>query len=352
MTNEKLRVGIVGTGGMGKVHARAFMKNPEVEVYGVCSGHVERARQFARGEWGPIRYGYFCTEIEPITTIPHIYNDYREMARDLQIDAVTICTPNSLHAPIALEILNHQKHVLLEKPMTNTLAEANEIIGAAEKAGVVLLIGYMWRFHRDVQWVRRVVEEGTIGRVVQTKSYAIHMRWAAGGWFADKKLAGGGAVVDMGVHAIDTTRYLIGEPEPKSVYAHVRTKFGSYDVDDLGLLVITFDGDVVSVVECGRNFPFADGEEASTEIFGDRGFARVFPTQVHLKVGDRWGCFEPELPEDHDTLETYQREIDHFVDCIRKRTKPIIGSEVGKVVMEITEAAYESSQTGKVVKLR
>jgi len=124
-----------------------------------------------------------------------------------------------------------------------------------------------------------------------------------------------------------------------------------YNVDDLGLLVTTFEGDVISLIECGRNFPFADGEEASTEIFGDKGLARVFPTQVHLKMGEKWGCFEPELREDHDTLEAYQREINHFVDCIKKRTEPIIGPQVGKVVMEITEAVYESSKTGKVVRL-
>jgi len=109
---------------------------------------------------------------------------------------------------------------------------------------------------------KKIIEEGIIGRIVQTKSYAIHMRWAAGGWFADKKLAGGGAGVDMGVHAIDTTRYLLGEPRPKSVYAHIRSKFGQYDVDDLGLLMITFEGDIISAIESSRNFPFA----------------RVFPT--------------------------------------------------------------------------
>lgn len=120
---------------------------------------------------------------------------------------------------------------------------------AAKKARVVLLIGYMWRFHQGVQWVKKAIEEGIIRRIVQTKSYAVHMRWAAGGWFADKKLAGGGAVVDMGVHAIDTTRYLIGDSKPKSVYAHIRTKFGPYTVDDLDLLMITFEGDIISVIE-------------------------------------------------------------------------------------------------------
>lgn len=124
--------------------------------------------------WGPIRYGYFSTQIEPLTTIPHVYSDYKEMARDPQINAVTICTPNSLHALIALEMLNHHKHVLLEKPMTSTLTEAKQVVQADKKAGVVLLIGYMWRFHQDVQCVKKIIEEGVTKRGL---SLSLDPRW-------------------------------------------------------------------------------------------------------------------------------------------------------------------------------
>ncbi len=348
---KKVKVGVVGVGGMGTIHAGAYMNNPEVEVVAACDINKKELNEFASGNWKKVEYEEALGRFEPKYQIKKTYTNYQNMTEDPEIDAVSICVPNVYHAPISLEMLKHNKHVFVEKPMAGSVKDCQKMIDMAEKKGVKLGVGHMWRFHSDVNFMRTVIEKGLLGKIIKTKGYSIHVNWAPSGWFIEKRLALGGALIDMGLHAIDTVKYLLGDPKPIKVWARISTSYGSYDVDDTGIVVIEFGNGTTSIIECGWNNPYADGQEASTQLFGTNGYGRVFPTEARYKVGTRWGVFKLEIKEPHQSLKMYQREIDHFVNCIINDEPPSISGRIGLEVVKIIEAAYQSSKVGNTIDL-
>jgi len=347
---KKLNIGIVGTGGMAKIHATAYMKNPSVKVTGVCSITRELSERFARGDWESVAYSEGDMEIVPLYAIDDVYEGYREMARDPRIDAVSITTPNALHYEIALEMLRNKKHILVEKPMATNAADAEALVAEARRNGVLIATGHMWRYHADVEFIRHIVQSGMLGEIVQTKAYSEHLRWAPGGWFAERAQAGGGALIDMGVHAIDTARYILGDPDIKSVYASVGTRFTNAEVDDFGQIMIKHKNGVVSLFETGWNFPVTSGGEASAEFWGADGYARLFPTSATYRINGRWGSFTPDVTEAHMSTMPYQRQIDDFAAAAAGGGECRVGFEVGLNIMKICDAAYRSSEEDCVVR--
>ena len=138
------------------------------------------------------------------------------------------------------------------------------------------MVAHCWRFHPDVRALRARVEAGELGTIVKTRGYGGHAGWGPSGWFTDPELAGGGALLDMGVHAIDTTRYLLGDPLPERVCAAIGTRYGDYAVDDDAVLLISWSDNTTSVVESGWWQPRVGGLEADTELYGTGGYARVW----------------------------------------------------------------------------
>jgi predicted dehydrogenase len=247
------------------------------------------------------------------------------------VDAAVIATPNALHAEQAIAFLEAAKHVLVEKPMARTLAEAETMVKAARASGAALMVGHCWRFHRDVRALRARVEAGELGEIVKTRSYGAHARWGPSGWFTDPDLAGGGALLDMGVHAIDTTRDLLGDPEPLRVCAAVGTRYGSYAVDDDAVLLVIWSNGTSSLVEAGWWLPHAAGLEADTELYGTGGYARV------------WGFTEPPAGYEHCTQPMYSAQLAEFVEAVAAGRQPRPSGEDGQIVMEVVEQAYASA---------
>jgi predicted dehydrogenase len=263
--------------------------------------------------------------------IPRVTTDWRALAADAEVDAVVIATPNALHAPQAIAFLEAGKHVLVEKPMAPTVAEADAMVAAARGSGAFLMVAHCWRFHPDVQALRARVEAGDLGQIVKTRGYGVHARWGPSGWFTDPALAGGGALLDMGVHAIDTARYLLGDPEPVRVSAAVGTRYGDYAVDDDAVLLITWSNRTNSVVESGWWQPQAGGLEADTELYGTAGYARV------------WELTEPPPGYEHCTQPMYSAQLAEFVDAVTAGRQPRPSGEDGRVVVGIVEQAYASA---------
>ena len=354
---KKVRIGVIGAGGMGRTHALGYRKDERSELTALCD--VDRAltdRLCAGGDWPSVDYGDALVSLAAQPPVEKAYYETSDLAADPDIDAVSICLPNKLHAPVALEMIEAGKSVLLEKPMALNARECRALMGAAKERGVVLQVGHMWRFHRDVDMIRSIVQAGHIGTVVKVKGYGIHDNWGPDGWFVDKDLAGGGALIDMGVHAIDTIAYVLGDPKPVDVYARVETRFADYEVDDSAVVIIRYESDVTAVVESGWRNPYKDGDEASCQFFGTRGYARIFPTEVRFNLERRWGRFEPlrqpgEISDADEIVETYFRQTSAFVDAITGKAPNLVPGEVGLSVMEIVDAAYESTKRGEVVRL-
>ncbi len=257
---KKVNIALIGAGYIADYHARGLQMQSDVEIVSVVGLPLESAKQFAN------KY-----EIkEAVSSVEGLYK--RE-----DIDAVIIGTPNKFHAPFAIEFLKNGKDVFLEKPMAMNSDEGKQIMDAAEKNNQLVMVGHMWRFDQEVNYIKDLVSSGKIGKIIKTKGYGIHENWGPEGWFTQKELAGGGALADMGVHAIDTVRYILGDPKPSEVYAKIGTHFGDYDVDDSGIVLITWDNGTTSIIESGWWHPHMDGPEASTNYLGLKVMPHYFP---------------------------------------------------------------------------
>ena len=225
------------------------------------------------------------------------------------------------------------KHVLVEKPMAATLTDAEAVAAAAGQSAAILMVGHCWRFHEDVRRMRDRIDSGEFGEVVKTRGYGVHANWGPSGWFTDPDLAGGGALLDMGVHAIDTARFLLGDPEPLDVCAVVGTRYGQgrYVVDDDAVLLIRWSNGTNSIVESGWWQPHLSGLEADTEVYGTRGYARI------------WDFTEEPPGYEHCAQPMFSAQMREFVDAASEGRQPRPGPGDGLAVMRIVNDAYRSA---------
>jgi predicted dehydrogenase len=310
-----MRLALFGCGWIQDFHARAVVACGH-EVVAVANHREETARAFAE------RHG-----------IARVTTDWERLATDPEVDAVVIGTPNALHHPQAVAALEAGKHVLVEKPMATSVAGCDAMIAAARSSGTALMVGHCWRFHTDVLAMRDRIETGELGDVVKTRGYGVHAGWGPSGWFVDKALAGGGALPDMGVHAIDTARFLLGDPEPVRVCAAIDTRYGDYEVDDDGILLISWSQGTNSIVESGWWQPHKEGLEAETEVYGTQGYARIFPRE------------EPSQDYEHCAQPMYTAQMQEFLGAIEAGRPPRPSGTDGRVVLEVVERAYASAST-------
>jgi len=333
---KQVRVALIGAGYIAHYHARALREIDGAEIAVVCDRKEDIARKFADEH-----------------DVPEIRTIALELARRDDIDAVVLGVPNKCHADYAKVFLEFGKDVLIEKPMAMNAAEGKEIAAASQEFDRLVMVGHMWRFDEEVNHIRQVVQSGQIGRIVKTRGYGIHENWGPAGWFVQKCYAGGGALADMGVHAIDTIRYVLGDPKPAQVYARIGTFYGDYDVDDTGIIVITWDDGVTSVIESGWWHPHVEGPEAASRLWGTKGYASIFPTSVKTVDGENVHETVPTFSarQEHCDQAIYTRQMAHFVECIRTRKQPVPGLSEGQAVLDIVDAAYESARTGQAVTL-
>ena len=368
-----IRLGLIGAGYIAAYHARGILGTAGAELAWVASRGAESGRALVRS----IGEGRSTTEVERVIEDP-------------SVDAVVVATPNGLHEAHSVAALRAGKAVLVEKPLAATLEEARRIIATARTTRGHLQVGHMWRHDVEAQRIREGISEGDVGRVYRTVSYGSHERWGPAGWFVDPERAGGGALLDMGVHAIDTTRFLLNDPRPQSVYARISTEHGDYGVDDTALVVITWEGGIVSSIESGWWQPHSEGPEAATRVYGTRGFASLFPTYIErIDVSaDRPddgrypdpARVTPTFPSrgEHCDQRIYTAQIAAFVRDVRRRHRgetdyrasgdrpaappvseremkgrsaPVPSWEPGLIAMRIADAAYRSAASDRVVSL-
>ena len=310
-----VRIAILGSGFIAAHHARAVAELPAAELA-------------AAANWRPGSLARLAQAHE----IPRTTTDWGELVGDPGIDAAVVATPNSLHAEQAIAFLNAGQHVMVEKPMAMNVAEADAMVAAAANSDASLMVAHCWRFHPDVRALRDRIAAGDLGEVVKTRGYGVHANWGPEGWFVDPELAGGGALADMGVHAIDTARFLLGGPDPVRVCAVVGTRYADVEVDDDAVLLISWSNGTNSLVESGWWQPHLGGLEADTEVYGTGGYARIF------------GYTEPPSPDyEHCPQSMYTAQMAEFVDAVRAGRPPQPGGEDGRVVMRVVEDAYRSA---------
>ncbi len=333
-----LKLAFTGSGWINKVHANSAKKTG-VELTAIVNHKPESMAKFAE------EYG-----------IPRQYETVSALLKAGGVDALVVSTPNYLHAEQTIAALEAGVHVMVEKPMAMNAAESEKMVAASEKSGALLMVAHCWRFDTEAIWLREQIAAGRIGKIIRTKGCGVHTLWGPSGWFAQKKFAGGGAMADMGVHALDTVRFLLGDPQPVSVYAKIGTYYGDYDVDDTGIVIVNWDNGASSYFESGWWQPHADQPNAGTQFYGQNGFASLFPTRVgtfnaqHDGLELDEGGFAPRY-QHQSPREMYDEQLKYFIACIETGKKPTPGGLEGWANMKVVDAAYESSKTGKVVEI-
>lgn len=331
-----MRIAFAGTGYINKIHARAA-QNCGAELIAVVNHKAESMAMFAK-EFG----------------IPRQYETVEALLKDGTVDALIVSTPNYLHAPQTIAALNAGMHVMVEKPMSMNAQEAEQMCEAAEKSGALLMVAHCWRFDPDVLWLKEQSER--LGKIIRTKGIGVHTNWGPNGWFTQKEFAGGGAMADMGIHALDTARFLLDDPNPVAVYAKMGTYYKNFDVDDTGVIIVQWDNGATSYFESGWWQPHADGPEAATQLYGTQGFGQLFPTKLELPnvQEQKIDVIDSGFPfprESHAPQSLYDAQLKYFVECIEKGQPPIPGGLEGLINMKVVDASYESSRTGKVVEI-
>jgi len=352
---DKIRIGVIGTGSIAREHLKAYQKNPHVEIYALCDINPEilakRAEEFA---------------------VERTFTNLDDMLKLPEIDAVSVCTWNAAHAPCTIAALNAGKHVLCEKPMAMNAEEARAMKEAAEKNGKLLMIGFVRRFGNDCDILMDLISNDQFGEIYYAKATYLRRNGNPGGWFGDKARSGGGPLIDLGVHVIDLSRYLLGRPKPVSVYGATFRKLGNRpdvkggkaylsarandttvcDVEDLATALIRFDNGAVVSVEASFSLNIKK-DVGSIELFGTKAGAKIDP---ELEMYSEMNGYMTNVTLTNPTALSFDglfaREIDHYVDCVRLGLPCRSPAEDGITLMKILDAIYESAATGHEVLIK
>ena len=352
------RIGVIGAGTIAEQnHIPGYQKQPDAEVIAVCDIVEELARDVAD------RCG-----------IPAVYTRWEELLAQSDVDAVSIATPNALHAPIAIAALRAGKHVLCEKPPTLNAVQAAEVSRVVRETGRTYMTCNNLRFSPGVLLLREMVAAGELGEVYYAKTGMIRRRGSPGGWFTHKAASGGGTLLDIGVHVLDLTRWIMGNPRPVAVLGMASQKIGSFqlaefqtwvpaemrgvtqrapdwagDVDEMAAGLIRFENGASLFLEVSWTLNTAK-EGQFTELFGTKAGATLDPftitSQEHGYVTDKT-VKVPTITHQ----ETHARAIRHFLDCIAGGMEPLASADQAVVTMQILDAIYTSSETGRAVDL-
>jgi predicted dehydrogenase len=349
-----MKVAIIGCGTIANsAHIPAYMKNKEVEIKYFCDIIPERAKAAVE------KYGCGIA-----------VTDYKEILKDPEVTAVSVCTPNKEHAYISIDCLRAGKHVLCEKPAARTYAEALEMQKAAQETGKILNIGVVNRFNDSVNRIKEYIYSGKLGEVFHVYvSFRSHRSIPGlGGAFTTKEIAGGGALIDWGVHFLDIVMYCCGDPKPITVTGEAFCKLGKnmkeyvytsmwagppkydgiYDVDDsiTGMIrtegpVITFNGAWAQNI--GEREMYIDfmGDKAGIRLDYGAGFT-LYTVENGALVS-----YKPQF----NMTNHFENEINAFVDCIKTGKK--LASHIDTVIItaKIMQAIYDSSDQHREIVL-
>ena len=334
-----VRAAVIGLGWPGREHAKSYSTLDSAEVVAACdldSQTCERA----------------CEELG----IAERYSDYKDMLKRDDVDVVSVCLPNFLHAPVTIDCLKAGKHVLCEKPPALNAAEAKKMAKAADANGRILQYAMVLRFGAAAQYVRSLVDKGELGDVYYGRATYLRRRGipvGKGGWFVDKARAGGGALIDIGVHALDRAWYLMGNPNPVAVFGSAYLKFRAqvpkeinFDVDDGAFALVKFENGATLMLETtwAYNLP----NESAVQISGDRGGARLDPLTIYTEQDGTVVDIAPTIPDN----QPFVAQVAHFVECARTGQTPIAFAAQGTQLMQMLDGIYKSSETGRMVAIR
>ncbi|MEA3328943.1 MAG: Gfo/Idh/MocA family oxidoreductase [Candidatus Omnitrophota bacterium] len=342
-----IKVGIIGC---GKITERASLPNlasykDKCEVTCLCDVIESRAEE--------MKDKFKLDNVDIVT-------NWKKLVKKGDIDVVFVNTPNYLHEKMAVGAAKNKKHILVEKPITISLKAADKMIGAAEKAGVFLMVEQTQRFDPVHQSAKKALDSGVLGKIHNIRGRIGHAGpeyWSEGkgDWYYDKKKSGGGCMVDIGVHIADLIRWFKVSPVVE-VFARIQTLEKDIPVDDNATILLKFEDGTEGEFECSwTTRPY----EVLTYVYGEKGKMTtnigskqpVVITQAKTGQGEDANCV---LAEEHPEIGpggAWENAIHYFIDCIREKQKPFVSGQEGMETLRIILAAYKSNKKGKWVKV-
>jgi len=343
---KKFRIAFIGCGGIAQTHLGALKEMPDVEV--VAGVDINPARlKTMQEKWG----------------VEKVYSDWKKMLKEVQPDAVDICTPNGVHAQPAIDAANAGCHVIVEKPMAMNPAECQKMIDAAKKAGKKLTIGFQYRYHPATQFLKRAADQGQFGNVMFVDCKALRRRGIPNwGVFGQKKLQGGGPMIDIGVHVIEMAHYVMGSPKPVAATGNTWTHMGNkpsevvsqwpnwdyktYTVEDLAVGHVRFENGAVLHIES----MFAGHIEKDVwnfKLTGTKGGCNWDPAMIFRdEAGTMINSTPAYLSSDTGFPALFKTKLRNFIDGCTKNTPLTAPGEAGLAVQKILDGVYRSADAG------
>lgn len=338
--DETLRVAVVGAGWPGRRHIDGYRKHDSVEVVALCDMNEERLREAADAHHVPGRYAALD-----------------DMLAKEKPDIVSVCTPNALHAEMSIAAMKAGAHVLVEKPMAVSGVAAREMVETSRATGKKLMVGYQRRFIADVAYLKQAIDAGEFGDLYFARAVWIRRIGipGMGTWFTQKALAGGGALIDIGVHVLDLALWMFGYPDVVNVAAATGSKFGvnglgawhnpnrpagtaAFDVDDFAFGHLDLGA--------GRSINFEVSwaghikeDVMAVELWGSEGGARLFPLEIYKT---RNGVPETITPHLRET-DPFELSTGNLISWVRGDAEPVSPGDDGVKTVDVIERIYAAA---------
>ncbi|MEM2922064.1 MAG: Gfo/Idh/MocA family oxidoreductase [Candidatus Bathyarchaeia archaeon] len=330
---NRLGIGVIGCGWAGEQHVRAYLQIKDARVVALADIDTAKLRHQAK-KWG----------------IEKQYVDYKALLRDPEVEAVSVCLPHYLHCRVTVDAAEAGKHVLCEKPMANTLDEADTMIEAAKKAAVTLMIAEPVRFHPINIELRKLVVQNILGEVFLARifrDHEMHRYLTDRPWFLDRAKAGGGIWMSGGIHDVDALRMILGDVKAVSLY-QAKSVFPAMEGDDTVAALLKFMNGAVGVVTesfSTKTFRPLAPNGCPTVINGSSGTVFVQGHELEIYTGRKDEedlCIRRRVAE----KDTFLEEIRHFIECVKMHAEPIPSGEEEWESLSVVLAGYESLSLG------
>lgn len=344
---SELKIAVVGAGFAGRVVHLPGYRASFAPVAALCDLDEARARALAK------EY-----------SIPNVYTDWHRMVAEVEPDIVSVCLPNVFHHEVTVAALEAGSHVLCEKPLATSVAEARSMFEAARCNDRILMTAQNFRFQPPAQAIKRAVESGALGQIYHAESTAMRrMGIPTWGAFHQRAFSAGGCLLDIGVHMLDQTLWLMGNPTPTTVSAVTQQRFGRrpeiaaaygnawnpslFDVEDFAVALVRFqDGASLILRACWASH-IADSR-FSSQLLGTEGGAITDPPTIYrLRDGMQVDEGFKNLPRSSG----WEREVVHFLAVVRGEAEPLVKEEETMNVQRILDATYRSAEEGREVEV-
>jgi myo-inositol 2-dehydrogenase/D-chiro-inositol 1-dehydrogenase len=340
-----IKVAILGSGSIAEHHLFSFTLLPYVEIVGISSRNERTAKAL----------------LEKFNLTEDLYMDYNQLLK-ADCDAVSVCLPNYLHKNVSIDLLNSGKHVLVEKPLANSTVEGYEMLDTAKAADKEIFYCENNMYAPSFNKAKEIIDEGALGQIYMGRGREQHSG-PHSAWFYKKEKAGGGALLDLGIHDIACLVWYLNCDiievfcQTKTVLLN-RGDFGKSEVEDNAIGILFFENGTEVIIEESWTAP--GGYDIRYELFGTEGQIKVAPTFNNLvsvyseegydyaveKAGTTKGWTFP-VPDESYSF-GYPQEIKHFMDCIIENKKPLTDGEFGQKILNIVETMYRSAETREI----